>query len=105
MAVDPHGKPAITHLKVLQEPAGNTLFAARLETGRTHQIRVHLAASGHPIKGDTIYAKDPWSQGPLQLHAAFLGFKHPESEAAVAFFAPPPPDFEFEVDRQSVEDW
>ncbi|MBL8059955.1 MAG: RluA family pseudouridine synthase [Chthonomonas sp.] len=105
MAVDPHGKPAVTHVKVLQESGGDSLIAARLETGRTHQIRVHLSASGHPLKGDTIYAKAPWSDGPLQLHAAYLGFKHPETETAVAFFALPPPDFEFEVSRQLVENW
>lgn len=107
MTVDPKGKPAVTHLKVLSEIDGNSLVAARLETGRTHQIRVHLMAAGHPLRGDTIYAKMPWGDGPLQLHAAFLGFIHPETGKAMALFAPPPSDFYHAdlVARGEIEIW
>lgn len=105
MAVDPHGKPAVTHLKVLADIGSDTVVAARLETGRTHQIRVHLAASGHPLKGDTIYAREPWSEGPLQLHAAYLSFSHPATNDPVAFFVPPPADFEHQIAREAIEDW
>lgn len=107
MTVDPKGKSAVTHLKVLSEIDGNSLVAARLETGRTHQIRVHLMAAGHPLRGDTIYAKMPWGDGPLQLHAAFLGFIHPETGKAMALFAPPPSDF-YHADliaRGEIETW
>ncbi len=93
MTVDQRGKDAVTHVKLLAEVEGNTLFAARLETGRTHQIRVHLLATGHALRGDTIYAKFPWGDGPLQLHAAYLAFAHPERDEAMAFYMPPPPDF------------
>ncbi len=107
MKVDPRGKDAVTHLKVLATVEGNTLSAARLETGRTHQIRVHCVSTGHPIKGDIIYSRGDWSYGPLQLHAAYLSFIHPTKKEEVAFYAPPPPDFKYEslIEEEHLLDW
>ncbi len=94
MAIDPYGKNAVTHIKLIKRLDRGTLVAAKLETGRTHQIRVHLSAVGLPVLGDDLYAPKEQREGvPLQLHAAYLGFKHPGTGEDVAFFAPPPEDF------------
>jgi 23S rRNA pseudouridine1911/1915/1917 synthase len=93
MAVVPGGKRAVTHVKVLRRLDAGTLIAVRLETGRTHQIRVHLRAVGHPVLGDTLYAPKEWRDGPIQLHAAFLEIEHPMSGQRMAFYVAPPPDF------------
>jgi 23S rRNA pseudouridine1911/1915/1917 synthase len=93
MAVDPEGKTAITHVKRLARLERGTLVGCKLETGRTHQIRVHLRAIGHPVLGDTLYAPKEFAVGVLQLHAAFLGLEHPVRGERVEFYAPPPADF------------
>lgn len=93
MAVDPAGKQAVTHLRQLARLERGTLVEARLETGRTHQIRAHLKAIGHPVIGDSLYAPPEYRDGPLQLHAAKLEFVHPRTKALVHFEAPPPADF------------
>ena len=100
MAVLPEargGKPAHTRWRRLwQAPDGNaSLLAVRIFTGRTHQIRVHLAHAGHPLLGDALYAPAPVrARAPRQmLHAWRLAFRHPLSGAPLAFMAPPPPDF------------
>jgi 23S rRNA pseudouridine1911/1915/1917 synthase len=93
MAVDPHGKPAITHIRRLTRVAQGTAVACRLETGRTHQIRVHLRAVGHPVQGDALYAPKEYASGPLQLHAGFLAFDHPTSGERVTFTAEPDESF------------
>ncbi|MEZ0325617.1 MAG: RluA family pseudouridine synthase [Fimbriimonas sp.] len=94
MAIDPYGKNAVTHIKLIKRLDRGTLVAAKLETGRTHQIRVHLSAVGLPVIGDDLYAPKEHREGvPLQLHAAYLGFKHPGTGEDVSFFAPPPEDF------------
>jgi 23S rRNA pseudouridine1911/1915/1917 synthase len=81
------GKEAITHVEVVERLPGYTVLACRLETGRTHQIRIHLAELGHPICGEKVYNRRPGeeavpdaSEAPrLALHAAELGFMHPVS--------------------------
>ncbi|HVT13088.1 MAG TPA: RluA family pseudouridine synthase [Fimbriimonadaceae bacterium] len=93
MAVDPHGKEAVTHIKRIARLAEGTLIAARLETGRTHQIRVHLSAIGHPVLGDTLYAPREYARGPMQLHAAYLGLQQPTTGERIVVYAPPPADF------------
>lgn len=105
MTVDPHGKPAVTHIKRLGRVDQGTVVACRLETGRTHQIRVHLRAVGHPVLGDTLYAPREFAQGPLQLHAAYLAFDHPSRGERVAFYAAPDEQFYglALVSREAVE--
>ena len=81
------GKEAVTHVAVEERLTGYTLLSCRLETGRTHQIRIHLSEAGHPICGDKVYCKKPngevfkdASRAPrLALHATELGFEHPVS--------------------------
>ena len=99
MAVVARGKPAVTHFEVLQRYVHATLLRCRLETGRTHQIRVHLLSLGHPLVGDPVYGKNQrgadavLAKFPRQaLHAERLEFQHPVSGKTVAWQAPPPPD-------------
>jgi len=85
------GKEAITHVEVLERLPGYTVLSCRLETGRTHQIRIHLAELGHPICGEKVYNRrprgepvpDPSGAPRLALHAAELGFTHPVSGQAM----------------------
>jgi len=94
MAVVRGGKPAVTHYRVRKALAAHTLLECRLETGRTHQIRVHLASIGHPIEGDRVYGGRAKPAFPRQaLHAWKLEFDHPASGKPVAFEAPLPQDF------------
>jgi 23S rRNA pseudouridine1911/1915/1917 synthase len=91
------GKAAVTHVTPLERLAGATLLACRLETGRTHQIRIHLAAIGHPVLGDHQHggpAVRSFTPRPprLALHAMVLGFTHPRTGAALRFERPLPPD-------------
>jgi 23S rRNA pseudouridine1911/1915/1917 synthase len=96
------GKRAVTHVRVLARLAGATQVECTLETGRTHQIRVHLAESGTPVLGDPLYGKAPRDPrvrevaealGHQALHARVLGFVHPRTGKPMHFEAPPPPDF------------
>jgi 23S rRNA pseudouridine1911/1915/1917 synthase len=108
MTVKQGGREAITHVRVIPsklEPLNQSLVCCRLETGRTHQIRVHLSSMGHPVKGDKQYAKKPWNEGPMQLHAALLAFDHPATGERVAVYAEPPDDFELKTEREEVERW
>jgi 23S rRNA pseudouridine1911/1915/1917 synthase len=108
------GQRAVTHVEPLRQlhgarqgkeigravPALATLCRVRLETGRTHQIRIHLAERGHPIVGETVYVRDllrdggaPLPSPRLLLHAARLGFPHPVTGAPLAWRSAPPPDY------------
>lgn len=93
MTVDYDGKPATTFVKRIARVPAGTLIGARLGTGRTHQIRVHLRAVGHPVLGDDLYAPKEYRQSPLQLHAAYLEFDHPVTEERITVTAEPPEDF------------
>ncbi len=96
-----HGKRAVTHVEVIQQFAAHALVACRLETGRTHQIRIHLAERGHPICGDSVYNRqldgsevfpDDTNAPRIALHAEQLGFVHPITEKGVRWEMPLPDD-------------
>ena len=99
MAVVPSGRPAVTHWAVLERLPGYTYVECRLETGRTHQIRVHMAHIGHPILGDTVYGAKkpvPGLQGQC-LHAAGLRFLHPRTGEAVELWCELPEEFQAQL--------
>jgi 23S rRNA pseudouridine1911/1915/1917 synthase len=106
-ALPKRGRRAVTHWRVAEEFAGITLLEVTLETGRTHQVRVHLSSIGHPVAGDALYGAGSRKlktcpltvqqafrgiDRPL-LHAGYLQFTHPESQRLVEFRVPPPEDF------------
>jgi 23S rRNA pseudouridine1911/1915/1917 synthase len=99
------GKRAVTHVEPVEALRGATLCHVRLETGKTHQIRVHLAEAGHPLVGEKVYIRDfkgdVIPSARLLLHAATLGFRHPTTEAPLSFEAPLPEDFRTELARLS----
>jgi 23S rRNA pseudouridine1911/1915/1917 synthase len=90
------GREAITHVTRIEPLAGATLVACRLETGRTHQIRIHLSESGNPLVGERVYVRGylgPLLEAPrLMLHAAELGFVHPATEREMRWELPTPED-------------
>lgn len=107
IAIMSGGRHAVTHWQVLEDLGGATLVECRLETGRTHQIRVHLTAIGHPLLGDPVYGLGFRTKamrlsasagaavqglGRQALHAARLGFEHPITGETMAFSSPLPPD-------------
>ncbi len=85
------GRPAITHFEVLTETAGHAMLRVRLETGRTHQIRVHLSAIGYPVYADPLYG-EPVQGRRLWLHAERLSFEHPVNGEAMEFRSEIPQD-------------
>ncbi len=97
------GKTAITHVRALEPLGAATLCEVRLETGKTHQIRIHLSELGHPLVGETVYIRDftqPLIESPrLLLHAATLGFAHPVTGELVRLQAALPDDFTVELER------
>ena len=96
MAINPtHGKEAITHYRVLARFGNATYIECRLETGRTHEIRVHMTSIGHPLLGDEIYGstKNPYHLDGQTLHAMILGFVHPKTGEYMEFEAPLPEYF------------
>ena len=97
MAVIPNGKRAVTDVKVLEELRGYTYIECTLHTGRTHQIRVHMAQIGHPILGDTVYGPKKCTVKLCEgqtLHAYMIGFIHPTKKTYMEFHAPLPQYFE-----------
>ena len=101
MAVVAGGRPAVTHWTVLERLPGHTYVECRLETGRTHQIRVHMASIGHPILGDTVYGSKkpvPGLQGQC-LHAVGLRFLHPRTGEAVELWCELPEEFQAQLRR------
>src|SRR5262249_43136642 len=114
------GKEAVTHIDVVERLSGYTLLSCRLETGRTHQIRIHLAETGHPICGEKVYNRpfnhpaprtgegraretDPSGAPRLALHAAELGFVHPVTGEQMHWTMPLPADLEAFVTRLRSE--
>ncbi len=96
-------REAVTHVEPLEALAGATLIACRLETGRTHQIRIHLSESGHPLVGERVYIRR-WAgaviEAPrLMLHAAELGFVHPATEQEMRWEQPMPEDMKTVLER------
>lgn len=101
MAVVSNGRPAVTHWEVLERFPGFAYLRCRLETGRTHQIRVHMAYLGHPILGDTVYGAKkpvPGLRGQC-LHAAELRFLHPRTGEAVELSCPLPEEFQAQLKK------
>jgi len=100
-----NGKYAVTHFTVEKRYRKATLIKARLETGRTHQIRVHLSYIGHPVIGDTNYggSKKGHSINGQALHAAMLGFEHPATGKKMNFEAEPPEEFKLLLEELENE--
>ncbi len=100
MAVtDKNSKSAVTHFEVLEEYSKYSLIKCRLETGRTHQIRVHMSYIGHPLLGDLVYGdKNKLGISGQMLHAGVLGFNHPSSGEYIEFDAPVPQEFKKVMD-------
>ena len=93
--VTPEGKSARTHYRVLEVNKGRALLHLKLDTGRTHQIRVHMAHLGHPLTGDFLYGTEDHDLIPRPaLHSAFLSFRHPVSGEKLNFSIPLPKDME-----------
>lgn len=89
-----NSRNAVTRFEVLRQFENTAHLKLRLETGRTHQIRVHLAYTGHPVYGDDVYGKAVKGTQGQCLHARKIGFIHPETEKYLEFTAPPPPYFQ-----------
>lgn len=107
-AVTPTGKDSITHYETIEAFRGASLLEVNLETGRTHQIRVHMAAHRHPCAGDPLYGSDPTIAAHLGLtrqwlHARELAFTHPTTREWVTFEAPYPADLQHALDLLRAE--
>ena len=105
MAVSKNGKDAITHFEVLKRYQGYTLLKLQIETGRTHQIRVHLSEIGYPVVGDGVYSngKNPFGVEGQMLHAKRLEFKHPITQKPMVLEAPLPTYFEEVLEKLEEE--
>ena len=103
-AIVADGRPAVTHFKVLKRYGEYTLIQCQLETGRTHQIRVHLKYIGHPVAGDPLYGPRKTLKGKGQfLHASVLGFRQPTTNKYLEFEAPLPAIFKKTLERLDTQ--
>lgn len=102
MQVHHSGKPAATQIFPLRGVGNGTLALAKLESGRTHQVRVHLAEIRHPVQGDHLYGSK--SSSPLQLHSMFMRFRHPVLNEEVSAFVSPPSDFELAPNDEELRE-
>ena len=94
MAVtDVNGRDAITHFKVLERFNNNTLIECKLETGRTHQIRVHMAYIGYPINNDPLYGKGKSNEFGQMLHSYYIKFNHPRTDKVIEYEVEAPKEF------------
>lgn len=93
MAVVAGGRPSVTEFKTLERLDGASLIACNLLTGRTHQIRVHMASLGHPVLGDLLYGKTRISLPGMALLASYVKFEHPKTGREMEFKLPDPPEF------------
>lgn len=94
MAVtDVHGKEAVTHFRVLETFSNHTLVECILETGRTHQIRVHMSYIGHPVSNDPLYGRGKSTEFGQMLHSKSIKFKHPTTGKEMFFEVDPPKEF------------
>lgn len=101
--IDPNGETAITHYQVLNETADFSTVRFLLETGRTHQIRVHCQSIGHPILGDDLYGSTSSFIDRQALHAFRIRFEHPILRRSLAFEAPLPEDMSHLVYQNNFE--
>ena len=101
MAVASDGREAITHYRVLERYGDMTLLEVRLETGRTHQIRVHMAYINHPLVGDDVYSSGRNSLGfhGQALHACELKLRHPRSHEWMSFYADLPEHYQAALNK------
>lgn len=105
MAVtDVNAKEAITHFKVLERFNNNTLLECILDTGRTHQIRVHLSYIGYPVSNDPLYGKGKCSEFGQMLHSYSIKFKHPRTGKEVKYEVEPPKEFEEKLELLRSEE-
>lgn len=110
MAVSKKGKEAITHFTVIKKYQNYTLLQIKIDTGRTHQIRVHMAEIGHPVIGDVVYSngKNPFGVVGQMLHAKSIEFKHPVTNQTIKIEAPLPDYFQQvleQLDKSKEESW
>lgn len=100
MAVtDVHGKDAVTHFKVLEKLNNSTYIECKLDTGRTHQIRVHMAYIGHPVLNDPLYGRGKCSEFGQMLHSYSIRFNHPRTNKELFFTANPPKEFQEKLEE------